>query len=123
MAYMMLIIEDPGERLRPPIEERRERYRTMVAFADELAAQGKLKAAQALALPEKDGARVRKRGSDLATVDGPFAESKELVGGFFWLECETRDEALAIARDCPAVDWATVEIRLIADCFEEQDEV
>ena len=119
MTYMMLIIEQPGERLSPPIEERRERYRTMVAYADALEAQGKLKAAQALALPEKEGVRVRKRDGTPAMVDGPFAEAKELVGGFFWLDCETREEALAIARDCPAVDWGTVEIRRVAPCFEE----
>ena len=122
MDYMLLIIEDTGERLRPPIDERRERYRTMVAFADDLAAKGKLKVAQALALPDQGGVRVRKRGEGPAMVDGPFAEAKEIVGGFFYLDCETREEALAIAAECPAVDWATVEVRRVAKCFEEQDE-
>ena len=122
MDYMLLIIEDPGERLRPPVEERRERYRTMVAFADDLAARGKLKVAQALALPGQGGVRVRRRGEEPAMVDGPFAEAKELVGGFFYLDCADRDEALAIAAECPAVDWATVEVRRVANCFEEQDE-
>lgn len=123
MAYLMLIIEDQGERLRPPVDERRERYRTMVAFADELAAKGKLKVAQALALPEQGGVRITKRGAGPAMVDGPFAEAKELVGGFFYLDCETREEAIAIAAQCPATDWASVEVRRVANCFEEQDEV
>jgi len=122
MAYMMLIIEDPGERLRPPIEERRERYRTMVAFADDLATKGKLKIAQALALPDQGGVRIRNRGQGPAMIDGPFAEAKEIVGGFFYLDCDTREEALAIAAGCPAVDWASVEVRKVANCFEEQDE-
>ena len=122
MAYLMLIIEDQGERLRPPVDERRERYRTMVAFADELAAKGKLKVAQALALPEQGGVRITKRGAGPAMIDGPFAEAKELVGGFFYLDCETREEAIAIAATCPAVDWASVEVRRVANCFEEQDE-
>ena len=121
MTYMMLIIEEPGGRLRPPIDERRQRYRNMVAFAEDLQSKGKLKVAQALALPEKEGARIRKRGQNHATVDGPFAEAKEIVGGFFYLDCDSREEALAIAARCPATEWATVEVRRVATCFEEQD--
>ena len=45
-----------------------------------------------------------------------------LAGGFFYLDCETREEAVALAAQCPAVDWATVEVRKVARCFEEQDE-
>ncbi len=122
MAYMLLIIEDPGERLRPPVDERRERYRTMVAFADDLESKGKLKIAQALALPDQGGVRMRKRDGKSAMIDGPFAETKEIIGGFFYLDVDTREEALAIAAECPAMDWATVEVRHVANCFEEQDE-
>ncbi len=122
MAYMLLIIEDPGERLRPSIDERRERYRTMVAYAEGLAAKGKLKTADALALPEQGGARIRDRGRGATVMDGPFAEAKEIIGGFFYLDCDTREEALALAAECPATKWATVEVRKVAACFEEQDE-
>lgn len=122
MAYMLLIIEDPGERLRPPVEERRERYRTMVAYAEDLASQGKLRAADALALPEQGGVRIRDRGRGTTVMDGPFAEAKEIVGGFFYLDCETREEAIALAAECPATAWATVEVRKVAVCFDEQDE-
>ena len=50
-------------------------------------------------------------------VDGPFTEAKEMVGGFFLLTCETRAEAVAIANECPAMDWATVEVRELGPCF------
>ena len=50
-------------------------------------------------------------------VDGPFAETKEMVGGFYLLDCATRDEAVAIARECPAAEWATVEVREVAPCY------
>ena len=55
-------------------------------------------------------------GATLTLVDGPFAEAKEMVGGFYLLDVATRDEAVAIARQCPAVDFATVEVRECAPC-------
>lgn len=120
MGYMLLIMEDVGERRRPPEAERRERYERMVGFAAELQARGKLKVAEALALPD-DAVRMRKRGQNHAMVDGPFAEAREIVGGFFWLDCETREEAIAIAEQCPATEWSTVEVRRVAPCFEETE--
>ena len=53
-----------------------------------------------------------------ALVDGPFAEAKEMIGGFFLLTCDTREQALEIARECPAAEWATVEVRALAPCYE-----
>jgi hypothetical protein len=119
MSYMLLMIEQPGERLSPPEAERRERYERMVAFAGDLQARGVLKTADALALPEKEAVRIRKRGQNHAVVDGPFAEAREIVGGFFYLDVESREEAVAIARDCPAAEWSTVEVRRVAPCYEE----
>ena len=50
-------------------------------------------------------------------LDGPFAEAKEMVGGFFLVDCDTREEAVAIARECPAIEWATVEVRTVGPCY------
>jgi hypothetical protein len=119
MSYMLLMIEEPGERLGPPEAERRSRYERMVAFAEDLSARGKLRTADALALPDREGVRVRKRGQNHAVVDGPFAEAKEIVGGFFYLDVETREEAVAIARECPAAEWSIVEVRRVAPCYED----
>jgi hypothetical protein len=52
-------------------------------------------------------------------LDGPFAEAKEMVGGFYLLQGVTRDEAIELARQCPAAEWATVEVRGLAPCFDE----
>ena len=52
-------------------------------------------------------------------LDGPFAEAKEMIGGFFLLACHTREEAVAIAAECPAAAWATVEVRAVAPCCDE----
>jgi hypothetical protein len=119
MAYMLLIMEQPGERIAPPEKERRERWDRMVAFAGELQSRGVLKLAESLALPSSATVRVRKRGNARAMIDGPFAEAKEIVGGIFHLDCETREEALAIAAECPAAEWSTVEVRRVAPCYED----
>ena len=50
-------------------------------------------------------------------IDGPFAEAKEMVGGYFLLTCQSREEAIAIAAECPAAQWATVEVREFGPCF------
>ena len=41
-----------------------------------------------------------------------------MVGGFFLLNCETREEAVEIAASCPAAEWCTVEVRAVAPCYE-----
>ena len=51
-------------------------------------------------------------------LDGPFAEAKEMIGGFFLVDCNTREEAIAIATECPAAQWCTVEVRSLAPCYE-----
>jgi len=121
MSYMLLIVEEPGERLRPPPAERQERWDRMVAFAGDLKSRGLLKQAESLALPNAETVRVQKRGQNHALVDGPFAEAKEIVGGIFHVDCETREQALAIARECPAAEWSTIEVRRVAPCFEDAE--
>ena len=54
-------------------------------------------------------------------MDGPFAEAKEMVGGFFLIDCKTRAEAVAIAQACPAAEWCTVEVRGVGPCYEDTD--
>jgi hypothetical protein len=60
---------------------------------------------------------VQVRGGKRSMVDGPFSESKEMVGGYFLLACESKAEAVAIAAQCPAAEWATVEVREFGPCF------
>ena len=61
--------------------------------------------------------RVKVRDGKPMLIDGPFAESKEMVGGYFILDCATRDEAVAIASEVPAAEWATIEVREFGPCF------
>ncbi len=88
-------------------------------FAGELASQGKLRRAAPLG-PESTGARVRVRDGKPIVSDGPFAESKEVVGGFWILEATSREEAIEIARRAfeigeprPAARHGVVEVHLV----------
>jgi hypothetical protein len=117
MSYLMLILEDGETRRNRPAEEGQAAYERMLRFAEGLARRGVLKASDSLK-SDIEGVRVRVRGGRRRIVDGPFAESKEIVGGFFLLDCRTKDEAVAIASECPATEWATVEVREIGRCWE-----
>lgn len=114
MSYMLLIIEPVGQRQQRTEAEGRGLYERMLRYADGLKERGLLLAAQSL---KTEATRLQVREGRRALVDGPFAEAKELVGGYFLLDCATRDEALAIAAECPAAQWATVEVREFGPCF------
>jgi hypothetical protein len=116
MSYLLLIIEPVGQRATRNRAEGEAAYAVMKAFADELQAEGKLLAVQSLT-SQADAARVEVRTGRTQVLDGPFAETKEMIGGFFLVDCATRDEAVALAARCPAAQWATVEVRSLGPCF------
>ena len=114
MSYMLLIIEPVGQRQSRTEDEGRGLYQRMLSYADDLKRRGLLLAAQSL---KTDAARMQVRNGRQALVEGPFAEAKEMVGGYFLLDCATHAEAVAIAAECPAAQWATVEVREFGPCF------
>jgi len=114
MPYMLLIVEPVGQRRERSEAEGHRAYEQMLRYADTLKARGVLRASESLGSGAR---RLQKRGGRSDIVDGPFAEAKEMVGGFFLLDAETEDEALAIAAECPAAEWCSVEVRKIAPCY------
>ncbi|MCV0438317.1 MAG: YciI family protein [Hydrogenophaga sp.] len=119
MSHMLLIVEPAGQRATRTEAQGREVYARMQQFGEALKARGKLLAVESLA-SQSSAVRVSKAGGGKAQVlDGPFAEAKEMVGGFYLLDCNSMDEAVAIAHECPAAEWATVEVRAIAPCYDE----
>jgi hypothetical protein len=116
MAYMLLIHEEVGQRRQRTEAEGHAVYERMVRFAGALQQRGILRAVESLT-SQDDSARLRVRDGKAHVVDGPFAEAKEMVGGFFLVDVATREEALAIARECPAAEWATVEVRATGPCY------
>jgi len=71
--------------------------------------------------PNATATSVRIRDGHTVTTDGPFAETKEGLGGFYILDCKDLDDALAWAAKCPGSWYGTVEVRPIAT-FEEYDQ-
>jgi hypothetical protein len=120
MPYMLLIVEPPEQRSTRTREQGEQAYARMQRFAHELKEQGLLLGVESLA-SLKQAARVQVRDGRARVVDGPFAEAKEMVGGFFIVDCASREDALAIAGRCPAAEWATVEVRPLAPCFDDSN--
>lgn len=116
MSYALLIVEPSGQRQARSEAEGRALYERMVRFSEDLKSRGLLKMTQSLKT-DTQGARVRVHGDRPTVVDGPFAEAKEMIGGFFILTCESRAQAIALAEECPAARWATVEVRELGPCF------
>ena len=116
MAYLLLIQEPVGQREMLTEAEGHAAYASMLKFADELKARGILRGVESLA-SLATATRVAVREGRLQIIDGPFAEAKEMVGGFFLIDCATQAEAVEIARHCPAAAWCTVEVRSLGPCY------
>jgi hypothetical protein len=116
MSYMLLIVEDPAQRATRSEAEGQAVYGRMVDFSRALQAEGVLLGVESLT-SQSQGARVKVRAGKAQVLDGPFAEAKEMIGGFFLVDCATREQAVAIAARCPASEWATVEVRAVGPCF------
>ena len=116
MSYLLFIVEPVGPRAQRTPEEGREAYAQMLRYAQDLTSRGLLARAESLK-SESEAVRLRIRDGERSVLDGPYAEAKEMIGGFFLLNCDTREEALALAAECPAAQWATVEVRELGPCF------
>ena len=117
MSYMLVIVEPPDHRNSRSEVELRDLYESMVRYSEALKAKGLLTLSQSLK-DDTRAARVKVRNGAASVIDGPFAEAKELIGGILMLTCDTREQAIAIAEQCPAAQWATIEVRELGPCFQ-----
>jgi len=115
MAYMLLIVEPQGQRHARSLQEGHGLYQRMLEYTESLKARGVLLASNSL---RERASRFSMRGGRQSLVDGPFTEAKEFVGGFFLLDCGTREQALSLAAECPAAEWSTIEVREVGPCYE-----
>jgi len=115
MSYMLLIVEPRGQRRTRTEAEGRAVYARMVEWGASLKQRGILIETNSLA---EQATRLEVRNGRKSVVDGPFTEAKEFVGGFYLLNCDSRAAALELAAECPAAEWATVEVRETAPCYE-----
>src|SRR2546423_3572931 len=107
---MLILIDEQGREV--PDEVRQTMFGRMAEFAMGLAQDGKLTGGAPLKPPE-EAARIRAEGHKVVVTDGPFAETKEIIAGYFVLEVGSRDEAVEIAKRCPQAEVGVVEVREI----------
>jgi hypothetical protein len=115
MQYVMLIYEPQqefDERKRPDDDPRWGAWRT---YHRALVDAGAYAGGGPLERPDTAATTVRVRGGERQVQDGPYADTKEQLGGFILLELPTLDAALKWASRCPAAEYGAVEIRPMAD--------
>ncbi len=111
MQYMLLIY---GEESAWSDAERAKCYAESAAFARELAEAGKYLAANPLH-PVAMATSVQVRGGKRLVTDGPFAETREQLGGYFLIDAVNLDEAIRIAEKLPGASVGTIEIRPVVE--------
>jgi hypothetical protein len=106
MQYALIISQDETEitGINP------ERLAAFVTFQEEIAARG-LPLTGVRLQPTANATSVRVREDQLVIADGPFAETKEQIAGFYLVDCNDLDEAIEIASKIPSAGWGTIEVR------------
>jgi hypothetical protein len=118
MRYMLTIYGDPSAMADASPEEQQAEMQRWFAYTEELQKAGVMAAGEALQ-PSDTATTLRYDGaSDPTVTDGPFAETKEQLGGFYLFECDNLDQALEWARKLPARGGAA-EVRPVVDFSEE----
>ena len=112
MRYLLLICNDENTQLALSPEEGEASMAEYGAFAAEMGARGVLLDGNRLR-PTTDATTVRVSDGQVLTADGPFAETKEQMGGYYVVECKDLDEAIEVAAKVPAARNGTIEIRPI----------
>jgi hypothetical protein len=108
MRYVLLVCNDESEQLTP--EEGEERYAAYTACQEEMESRGVLVSRERLR-PTSASTTVRLRKNELVIADGPFAETKEQIAGYFVVEANDLDEAVELASLIPAAHHGTIEVR------------
>jgi hypothetical protein len=114
MRYMMLIYNDQAAEARQDAEQRGQAMAGHSAFAGEMRARGILLDGNELH-PAAIATTIRVRGAETLNTDGPYAETREQLGGYYILECADLDEAIECAAKIPTARVGSVEIRPIVD--------
>ena len=112
MRYMLLICSDDKNAPAPNKAEMEAMIQGHGRFATELGAAGKMVHGERLR-PDTEASRVRFKAGHRQVMDGPFAETKEALGGFYLIECDTREEAIEWAKKMPLGTGGFIEVREI----------
>jgi len=115
MQYLLLIYQaELPAGVQPGPDEMAAEFAAYDVFTRETRDRGQFVAGEALE-PTSTATSVRIQGGRTVVTDGPFAETKEALGGFYLLECKDLDEAIEMAAKIPAAKRGTIEVRPIWD--------
>jgi hypothetical protein len=117
MQYMLLIYGDESSWDSRSDQERGQIFQAYGAFTEELRQSGSMVAGDALQ-PTQTATTVRVQDGETLTTDGPFAETKEQLGGYYLIEADSLDEAIEWAAKVPGARHGSVEVRPVM-VFEE----
>lgn len=110
MEYMLILSEDP--QLLVSDEQRRDAFQRVGEYAMGLVSDGTIRGGAPLR-PVTEAKRIRTRDGRQRVLDGPFAESKEVIAGYFVIEAPDLESAVKIAAGCPNTEYGSVEVREI----------
>jgi len=114
MRFMMLMIPKGYEKAAPGAMPDAKAVAAMMRYNESLQKAGVLLALDGLHPPAM-GARVSFSGGKPTVADGPFAEAKEVIGGYWMIQVRSKQEAIEWASRCPASDEAVVEVRQVQE--------
>jgi hypothetical protein len=114
MRFMMLMIPKGYEQAKPGTVPSADAVAAMMKYNESLQKAGVLLALDGLHPPSM-GARVTFKGGKPKVTDGPFAEAKEVVGGYWMIQVKSREEAIEWATRCPGSENETIEIRQVQE--------
>ena len=117
MQYMLLIYNSPNAWDSMSEEEQGQVFGEYGTFTEELQNSGKLVAGDALQ-PIATATSIRVRDGETLTTDGPFAETKEVLGGYYLIDVESLDEALEWGAKVPGSKYGTIEVRPVVTDYE-----
>jgi hypothetical protein len=112
MRYALLICTEEKAMFEATPEEASASTAAYMAFGEAMGARGVLKGGERL-YPTTDATTVRVRDGEVLTSDGPFAETKEQMGGFYLVDCKDLDEAIEVAAKIPGASVGSIEVRPI----------
>lgn len=118
MQYLLLIYEPEFDRTQVSPEDMALEMKAWTAYTEWLQGKGWFVGGEALQ-PVTTATTVRERDGKTLTTDGPFAETKEQLGGFYLVDCENLDDAIEAASRIPSVSRGSIEIRPIQKFDEE----
>lgn len=117
MRYLLLIYGNEAEAANATPEQQEAEFNAYNTFAEMAQQRGALIAGEALQ-PTSSATTIRIQNNKVVSTDGPFAETKEQLGGYYLIKAENLDEATDIARQIPGAQYGAIEIRPIMEWEE-----